>query len=140
MTIPIWMLLGFAAWTLLLLAAIVGVYRWANILFRRAAIASFRSDQLEGADWYKRGTRAHANCVESLPVFGAIVFALSAVGLAGQTVDSLCTVVLIARICQSLVHVSHTQTDVFVAVRFGFFSVQLVCFAVLIGMVVQHAT
>lgn len=28
MTIPMWMLLGFAPWTLLLLMAIVGVYRW----------------------------------------------------------------------------------------------------------------
>ena len=33
MTIPMWMLLGFAAWTLLLLMATVGVYRWVAILF-----------------------------------------------------------------------------------------------------------
>lgn len=138
MTVPEWMLLGFAAWTLMLLMAMVGVYRWVNILFRGASIASFRSDQLEGASWYQRGTRAHANCVENLPVFGAIVFAISAVGLEGQVVDSLCTIVLIARVCQSLVHVSHAQTDAFVAVRFSFFSVQLVCFLALIGMVVLH--
>jgi hypothetical protein len=29
-------------------------------------------------------SRAHANCVENLPAFGAIVFAISAVGLDGQ--------------------------------------------------------
>ena len=137
MTVPEWMLLGFATWTLLLLMAIVGVYRWVNILLRGAPIASFRSDQLEGAGWYQRGTRAHANCVENLPVFGAIVFAISAVGLEGPVVDSLCTMVLMARICQSLVHVSHAQTDAFVAVRFSFFSVQLVCFLALIAMVVR---
>ena len=133
-----WMLLGFATWTLFLLMATVGVYRWVNILFRKAAIASFRSDQLEGAGWYQRGTRAHANCVENLPVFGAIVFVISAMSIHSPVVDALCTIVLIARICQSLVHVSHVQTDSFVAVRFSFFSVQLACFLALIVIVACH--
>ena len=139
MTIPMWMLLGFATWTLILLMAFVGVYRWVNILFWRASIASFRSDRLEGQDWYQRGTRAHANCVENLPVFGAIVFVMSATGVGGVAVDTLCTIVLVARVCQSLVHVSHVQTDAFVAVRFSFFSVQLVSFLALIVIVVRHA-
>jgi uncharacterized MAPEG superfamily protein len=133
-----WMLLGFATWTLFLLMATVGVYRWVNILFRKAAIASFRSDQLEGAGWYQRGTRAHANCVENLPVFGAIVFVISAMGIHGPVVDALCSAVLVSRVCQSLVHVSHVQTDAFVAVRFSFFSVQLVCFLALIVIVACH--
>lgn len=132
MTLPMWMLLGFAAWTLLLLVAFVGVYRWFNILFRKAPIASFHSDRLEGEDWYRRGTRAHANCVENLPVFGAIVFVISAIGVEGAVVNSLCTAVLIARLCQSVVHVSHEQTDAFVAVRFSLFTVQLICFVALI--------
>jgi hypothetical protein len=38
MTIPVWVLLGFAAWTLLTLVTTVGVYRWARILTSRAAI------------------------------------------------------------------------------------------------------
>ena len=139
MTIPMWMLLGFATWTLILLMAIVGVYRWVNILFRSTPIASFRSDRLEGEDWYRRGTRAHANCVENLPVFGAIVLVISAVGVDGLVVDALCTIVLIARIVQSLVHVSHEQTDLFVAIRFSFFSIQLACFLALIVMVARHA-
>jgi uncharacterized MAPEG superfamily protein len=139
MSIPIWMLLGFATWTLMLLMAFVGVYRWVNILLWKAPIASFRSDQLEGAEWYQRGTRAHANCVENLPVFGAIVFAISALGVSGTAVDSLCTLVLIGRICQSLVHVSHSQTDAFVAVRFSFFSIQLISFLALIFMIARHA-
>jgi uncharacterized MAPEG superfamily protein len=133
------MLLGFATWTVLLLIAIVGVYRWVNILFRKAAISSFRADKLEGADWYQRGTRAHANCVENLPVFGAIVYAISAAGIESQAVDVLSTTVLIARVCQSLVHVSHAQTDAFVAVRFSFFCVQLACFLALIAIVARAA-
>ncbi|MNX65724.1 MAPEG family protein [compost metagenome] len=132
MTIPMWMLLGFATWTLLLLMATVGVYRWVGILFSSVPIASFRSDRLEGEDWYRRGTRAHANCVENLPVFGVIVFVITALDVNGAAVNYLSTLVLIARVCQSLVHVSHEQTNAFVAVRFTFFSVQLVCFLALI--------
>ncbi|WP_413704705.1 MAPEG family protein [Pseudomonas sp. Pseusp16] len=131
MTVPMWMLLGFATWTLLLLMATVGVYRWVAILFSSAPIASFRSDQLEGADWYQRGTRAHANCVENLPVFAVIVFVISALDINGPAVNYLSTLILIARVCQSLVHVSHVQTNAFVAVRFTFFCVQLVCFLAL---------
>ncbi|HEY5807205.1 MAG TPA: MAPEG family protein, partial [Povalibacter sp.] len=118
MTIPQWTLLGFAAWTLALLMATVGVYRWGSILFAKAAIASFRSDALEGAGWYQRGTRAHANCIENLPVFGAIVYLISATGLQGPMVDALCIAILAARIVQSCVHISHDQTNAFVAVRF----------------------
>ncbi|VVP05843.1 hypothetical protein PS900_03083 [Pseudomonas fluorescens] len=132
MTIPMWMLLGFATWTLLLLMATVGVYRWVGILFSSVPIACFRSDRLEGEDWYRRGTRAHANCVENLPVFGVIVFVITALDVNGAAVNYLSALVLIARVCQSLVHVSHEQTNAFVAVRFTFFSVQLVCFLALI--------
>jgi uncharacterized MAPEG superfamily protein len=139
MTIPMWMLLGFATWTLFLLMATVGVYRWGNILLSKASIASFRSDQLEGADWYRRGTRAHANCVENLPVFGAIVWLVSATGVDSVVVDWLCTVVLIARVLQSSVHLAHVQTDAFVAVRFSFFSIQLISFLALIVIVARHA-
>jgi len=139
LTIPMWTLLGFAAWTLIILIATVGTYRWGNILFRKARIASFRSDMVEGADWYRRGMRAHANCVENLPVFGVIVFVITAIGLESPTINYLCTAVLVARICQSIVHISHEQTDSFVAVRFTFFSVQLVCFLALIALVVSHS-
>jgi uncharacterized MAPEG superfamily protein len=140
MTIPMWMLLGFATWTLFLLMATVGVYRWSNILFRSVPIAAFRYDQVEGADWYKRGTRAHANCIENLPVFAAIVMALSATGLGGSAVNALTILILIARVIQSSVHVSHVQTNAFVSVRFSFYTVQLVSFLALIIMIVRHAT
>lgn len=138
MTIPQWTLLGFAAWTLTLLMATVGVYRWGNILFAKAAIASFRHDAPEGAGWYQRGTRAHANCIENLPVFGAIVYLITVTNLHGPLVDALCATILAARIIQSTVHISHEQTNVFVSVRFSFYSVQLVSFLVLIVMAVKQ--
>ena len=89
MTVPVWMLVGFAAWTMLLLLATVGVYRWSRILTGRVPIRSFRADQVEGADWYKRAMRAHANCVENLPVFGAIVFGLYVGNVTSTFVDAL---------------------------------------------------
>jgi uncharacterized MAPEG superfamily protein len=138
MTIPQWALLGFTAWTLALLMATVGVYRWGNILFAKAGIASFRSDALEGAGWYQRGTRAHANCIENLPVFGAIVYLISTIHLRGPLVDALCIATLAARVVQSLVHISHEQTNSFVAVRFSFYSVQLVSFLVLIVLAARQ--
>ena len=139
MTVPIWMLLAFAAWTVLLLLSTIGVYRWSRILTGQTPIREFRADQVEGADWYRRSMRAHANCVENLPVFGAIVLALSASQLGGTTVSYLCITVLVARVLQSLVHVCLPQSNTVAAVRFAFFFVQIVCFVALIAMVVRHA-
>jgi uncharacterized MAPEG superfamily protein len=134
------MLLGFAAWTVILLSATVGVYRWSRILTGRAPIGIFQADQVEGEDWYKRAMRAHANCIENLPVFGAIVFALYVSGVHGPAVDYLSITVLVARVIQSLIHVSFVQTNGVVSARFVFFSVQLLGFAALIVMIVRQAT
>ena len=139
MTIPVWMLLGFAAWTVILLLSTIGVYRWSRILTGRVPIRDFRADKVEGDDWYKRSMRAHANCVENLPVFGAIVFALYVSGVSGPTVNFLSASVLVARVFQSLVHVSLPQTNTVVAVRFAFFLVQLVSFATLVVIVARQA-
>ena len=111
MTLPVWMLVGFAAWTVLLLLATVGVYRWSRILTGRVPIRNFRADQIEGSDWYKRAMRGHANCVENLPVFGAIVFGLHVGNVSGVLVNTLAVVVLVARILRSLVHVCFDQTN-----------------------------
>ena len=132
---PVWMLLGFATWTLLLLITTVGVYRWSRILTGRVEIRSFRADQVEGDDWYKRAMRAHANCVENLPVFGAIVFALYVGNVASTLVDFLAIAILIARMLQSLVHVCFVQTNTMASTRFAFFSVQIISFLWLIGII-----
>ena len=135
MTVPIWMLLGFAAWTVLLLMATVGVYRWSRIVTRRVEIRNFRADQVEGDDWYQRAMRAHANCVENLPVFGAIVFALYVGNVTGGLVNVLAIAILIARMLQSLVHVCFVQTNTMASIRFAFFAVQIIGFLWLIGII-----
>jgi len=51
MTIPLWVLLGYAAWTLLTLFTTVGVYRWSHILTGHTAIAEWRADEVQGSEW-----------------------------------------------------------------------------------------
>ena len=138
MPLPVWMLLGFATWTVLLLLATVGIYRWRRILTGRVPISEFQANQVEGKDWYKRSMRAHANCIENLPVFGAIVFALYAADVANATVNVLAVAILAARIMQSLVHVCLVQTNTVASVRFGFFFAQIVCFLWLIAIIVAN--
>lgn len=139
MTVPVWMLLGFAVWTLLLLLSTVGVYRWTRILTGQTPIRDFRADRVEGEDWYRRSMRAHANCIENLPVFGVIVLALYVAGVGGPTVNFLSISVLAARIAQSLVHVCFVQTNTVAAVRFAFYFVQFLSFSALIVIVIRHA-
>lgn len=136
MSIPVWALLAFASWTMLLLLLTVGIYRWALIFAGRVPIRDFPADAAGGADWYKRATRAHANCIENLPVFGAIVFALEVGHVSGALVDALAPTVVAARVVQSLVHVCFTHSNAVASFRFAFFFVQFIAFAWLIGLVV----
>lgn len=139
MSLPLLMLLGFALWTLVVLMATIGVHRWWLILRGRAAIHTFPADAPAGPDWYRRATRAHLNCIENLPVFGAIVGVASFAGITGWLFDALSLAVLAARICQTSVHVGFVQTARAVSVRFTFYSVQLVSMLVMIGLILRAA-
>ena len=96
MTIPVWVLLGFAAWTLLTLFTTIGVYRWTRILTGRASIAEWRADEVQGSEWYRRAVRAHMNCVENLPVYTATVVVLLALRLDRPVLDALAITILVA--------------------------------------------
>jgi uncharacterized MAPEG superfamily protein len=130
-------LLGFALWTLAVLALTIGVHRWSRILTGRSAIHEFPADAPEGPDWYKRATRAHANCVENLPVFAAIVVAAQAAGATGTALDGLGVAILCARVGQTVTHVGFVQTARAVTVRFTLFSVQLVAMLAMIVLVLS---
>jgi uncharacterized MAPEG superfamily protein len=124
MTIPQWALLGFAVWTLLVLFGTVGVYRWARILTGRVRISQWQADQPQGSDWYQRAMRAHMNCVENLPVFAGIVLCATAAGADSRLLDVLAGAILIARVCQTTVHLACAPSDGAASVRFAFFFVQ----------------
>jgi len=127
MNIPVWVLLAFAAWTLLFLFVTVGIYRWRRILTGRATVREWRADEVQGDARYRRAMRAHMNCVENLPVYGAIVVAMLASGVAAPILDALSLVLLGARIVQTTVHVGFEQTEPVATLRFGLYAVQVVC-------------
>jgi len=139
MTIPQLSLLLFALWTLAVLMVTIGWYRWSRILLGLAAIHQFRSDDVQGADWYRRAMRAHANCVENLPVFGAIVLVLALNRVESPVISALSLAVPSARVVQSLMHICFVETKRTVSIRFTAFSVQLLCFLALAGYALAHA-
>jgi len=75
------------------------------------------------------------NCVENLPVYGALVLVIVASGARGPWLDTLALVFLSARLLQTVTHVGFRLTDLTVTVRFGFFLVQLLCMVWMGGLV-----
>lgn len=139
LAIPVWALLGFAAWTLIALLLSVGAYRWSRILTGRASLAEWRADRVQGSDFYQRAMRAHANCLENLPVFTAVVVAMLAAGASSAMLDGLAITVLVARVCQTLTHVSLPQTNVVVGFRFSFYFVQFASLFAMGVLIARHA-
>ena len=139
MTLPQWMLMAFAGWTMGVLVFTIGVHRWNLILRGKRGIHSFRADASEGPDWYRRAMRAHANCVENLPVFGALVVLASFTSTVSTLVDVLACVVVAARVGQSITHIGFRETQPSVSVRFGFFAAQLCSMVVMAAMIAMHA-
>ena len=144
MSVPVLVLLGFAAWTLLVLWVSIGLYRWSRILTGRASLAEWRTDLPQDSDiyrramraqsggWYQRATRAHLNCVENLPVYAAIVVALMQTGLQSPAIDRLAVIMLAARVVQTSVHIMLPPTDAATGLRFSFYAAQVACMAAIV--------
>ncbi|TWG92874.1 MAPEG family protein [Luteimonas sp. J16] len=115
-------LTGFIAWTLLLLALMEGI-RTGLVLGRRVPANRFTPDNAGLSPFMQRLARAHANCVENLPVLGGLLLVAIATGHAAVT-DPLAWPLLGARVCQSLVHLASVSATA-VTIRFLFFAVQL---------------
>jgi len=139
MSIPVWVLLAFAVWTILVLVLTVGIYRWGLVFAGRAQVKEFRADQVEGSDRYRRSMRAHMNCVENLPVYGAIVLVIVVSGAQSAMLDILALTLIGARIVQTLIHVSREQTNLLAYLRFAFFFIQLICMFSMAALVALHA-
>jgi uncharacterized MAPEG superfamily protein len=80
-------------------------------LIGRAEIKDFRADEPQGSDWYRRAMRAHANCLENLPLYTAVVVAIAASGVRSVALDRLAIVLLAARVCQTIVHIALTPSN-----------------------------
>lgn len=139
MSIPVWVLLGFAGWTLATLILTIGMRRIGSIVTGKARPTDFRADVPHGSERYRQAMRAHANCVENLPVYGAVVVAIVATGIEASILNTLALVFLAARVAQTTVHVVPPLTDTSVSIRFTFFVVQLVCVIWMGAYVALHA-
>jgi uncharacterized MAPEG superfamily protein len=115
-------LLGFVSWTLALLVLMEAIR--AKLVMTKAVPANgFSPDNANLSPFMQRLARAHANCLEGLPIFGGLL--IIAV-LAGKThvTDPLAYVFLGARIAQSLIHLASTSPAA-VTARFTAFAVQM---------------
>jgi uncharacterized MAPEG superfamily protein len=83
--------------------------------------------------------RAHLNCVENLPVYGAIVLVIVVSGAQSAMLDILALTLMGARVAQTLIHVSREQTNLLASLRFAFFFLQLICMLWMAALVVRHA-
>lgn len=116
-------LTGFIAWTLLLLLLMEAV-RISLVLRGRVQATAFTPDNAQLSPFMQRLARAHANCLEGLPVFGGLLLVALVTG-ATQVTDPLAPVLLASRIVQSLVHLA-SGGAMAVNLRFAAFLVQLV--------------
>lgn len=140
MTIPLWVLLAFAVWTIAVLMTGIGIRRWALILIGQAQLTDFPADVPHGSTAYRRAVRAHANCVENLPVYGAVALCSFAAQVSTPVLDTLALAFIAARVCQSLVHMLFAETNLTVLVRFTFFLSQLVALLWMVWEIVRHVS
>jgi uncharacterized MAPEG superfamily protein len=115
-------LVAFATWSGLLVFGLANL-RVAISMRTNKPVNTFApsGEDLEGLG--QRWTRVHLNCLEFLPIFGAVALSAVAAGKTAVT-DPLAMVVLYARIGQSAVHLIGTSVPLVLA-RATLFVVQL---------------
>jgi uncharacterized MAPEG superfamily protein len=115
-------LLGFLCWTLLLLV-IMETVRSKLVLTREVPANGFNPENSNLSPFMQRLARAHANCLEGLPLFGGFMILAVVAGKANIT-DPLAYVLLGARIVQSTIHLV-SISSLAVTARFTAFAVQI---------------
>ncbi len=121
MTPTLFALTGFVAWSLALLVLMESI-RAKMVLTGEVPANGFQPDNANLSPFMQRMARAHANCIEGLPIFGGLMLIALVAGQSAVT-DSLALVFLGARIVQSLIHLSSLSVTA-VWVRFSAFAVQ----------------
>lgn len=115
-------LTAFIAWALLLLALMEAIRSWL-VVSGRVPANGFTPDNAGLSPFMQRLARAHANCVESLPLFGGLMLVAELSGRTAVT-DPLAFVLLGARVLQSLLHL-YSLAPAVVTLRFTAFALQL---------------
>jgi len=115
-------LTGFIAWSLFLLV-LMEVIRSKLVLTKAIPANGFNPDNSNLSPFMQRLARAHANCVEGLPIFGGLMLIAVVTGRSAIT-DPLAYVFLSARVMQSVIHLS-SLSALAVTLRFTAFAVQM---------------
>jgi uncharacterized MAPEG superfamily protein len=115
-------LVGFVAWSLFLLV-LMEVIRSKLVLTKAIAANGFTPDNSNLSPFMQRLARAHANCVEGLPIFGGLMLVAVLAGKSSIT-DPLAYTFLCARVLQSVIHLS-SLSALAVTLRFSAFAVQM---------------
>mgnify|MGYP002392650776 CR=1 FL=1 len=116
-------LTSFIAWTLALLI-LMELVRSKMVLTKQVPANAFVPDNANLSPFMQRLARAHANCLEGLPVFGGLMLVALVTQRTGVT-DPLALGLLGARVVQSLIHLA-SLSPLAVTLRFTAFAVQMV--------------
>jgi uncharacterized MAPEG superfamily protein len=115
-------LTGFVSWTLFLLV-LMECIRTRLVLFGRVPANGFDPENSSLSPFMQRLARAHANCIEGLPLFGGLMVIAVVSGKTAIT-DPLAYVFLASRVLQSVIHLSSVSVPA-VTLRFVAFAVQM---------------
>ena len=115
-------LTGFIAWTLALLV-LMEVIRSKMVVAGEVQANGFDPGNSKLSPFMQRLARAHANCLEGLPIFGGLMLVALVTGRSGVT-DPLALVLLAARVVQSTIHLA-SLGNAAVTLRFSAFAVQI---------------
>lgn len=115
-------LTGFIAWTLVLLLWMEALRSY-RVMTGQVPANGFRPDNANLSPFMQRLARAHANCLEGLPIFGGLMLVAEVAGRTGIT-DPLAGVLLAARVVQSSIHLAGLSPTA-VTLRFAAFAVQM---------------
>ncbi|QSX42148.1 MAPEG family protein [Shewanella cyperi] len=115
--------LGFIAWALFLLVLMESI-RSKMVITKEVAPNGFNPENSNLSSFMQRLARAHANCIEGLPIFGGLMIAALVTSNAAIT-DPLAYIFLGARIVQSLIHLASLSPTA-VTIRFSAFAVQMI--------------
>ena len=115
-------LVGFISWALFLVIIMEIMRSWV-VLANKFPANDIKHDNANLSPFLQRLARAHANCIEGLPIFGGLLLVAIITGHTSIT-DPLSYLFLLARIAQSSTHLVSLSVAA-VNIRFSFFLVQL---------------
>jgi hypothetical protein len=133
---PLLHLTLFAGWTIFLLILVELLRAWL-MSARGYAVTAFPSGERHGPEAYWRLYRAQANCLEFLPIYGAVIGVMA---VSSEPVPSLFTlaslVIVVVRPLQSLVHITSTSA-LAIRMRASLFLLQLSALAFMCWLAVD---